>query len=178
MARRGGDGLPYAAGSGRAAGSVRPLQEDLVGRRRGSGAVVAWLLVVTAAVGCVDTGSASTTIDAAELEIEQLADRITEAIDLEVTREQPLRARTRCQLPTGVGASNALSRRGPMPSVDDPLGRSAAIVLEAGYQLVDTPEIGEGIFGRRDGIRITVLVDAPTDQLVLDANTGCRLLPR
>jgi hypothetical protein len=34
------------------------------------------------------------------------------------------------------------------------------------------------VFGRRDGIRITVALDPPTSQVSVDASTACRALPR
>jgi hypothetical protein len=141
-------------------------------------AVAGLVLLAVTGVGCGQTGSATTRIDEAEDEIVQLVEAITEAVELEVTLDRPLGSRSRCQAATGAGASNAITRRGPVPATDEPVGRAAAILLGAGYELVDAPELGEGIFARRDGIRITVFVDAPTDQLAIDANTGCRALPR
>jgi hypothetical protein len=147
-------------------------------RRRRAVTVVAVALALTLA-GCGRTGEATTRIDQAEAEIDELVDAIVEATGLEVTQERELGARQRCQQVTGdEGASNSRSVRGPLPPGDDPVGPGAGVLVGAGYELVDSPELGEGVFGRRDGIRVTVFVDAPTQQLAVDANTGCRPLPR
>lgn len=141
------------------------------------GAFVLGSMLVAALSGCGQTGSATTRIDQAEVEIEELVDRIVESIGLEVTSDQPLGSRRPCQQRgLGDGASNALSRRGPIPDIDDPVGRSAAILVEAGYELIDS-DLDAGVFGRRDGIRITVIEDVPTAELAIDANTGCRPFP-
>jgi outer membrane murein-binding lipoprotein Lpp len=141
--------------------------------------VVAAVSLGLALAGCGRTGEATTRIDQAESEIDELVDAIVVATGLEVTQERELGSRQRCQQVTGdEGASNSRSVRGPVPPGDDPVGPGASVLVGAGYELVDTPELGEGVFGRRDGIRITVFVDAPTQQLAVDANTGCRPLPR
>ena len=141
--------------------------------RRLTGAVLAAALLA----GCGQTGSATTRIDEAETEIEDLADAIVEAVSLEVTSDRPLGSRGRCDLVTGaVGATNDLSRRGPIPEVDDPLGRASAEMVAVGYELVPSDRPDE-VFGRRDGIRITVAIDRPTGQLAIDAATSCRALP-
>jgi hypothetical protein len=135
------------------------------------------LVAAVLLAGCSQAGSATTRIDQAEDEIELVSARIVEEVGLEVTVDRPLRSRSRCQLAGGRdGASNALSLRGPIPALDDPIGRAAATLIESGYELIDS-DIGEGVFGRRDGIRITVIVDLPTQQLAIDANTGCRPQP-
>lgn len=146
-----------------------------VWRRVAAGAALAVL-----AVACDQTGSAITRIDEAEAEILELTATIAEAVSLETNAEPELGRRRECSLPThDDGATNALSLRGALPDVDDPIGRASAILVEAGYQLIDSEEeLGEGVFGRRDGIRITVVVDAAVDQLAIDAGTGCRPLPR
>ncbi len=131
-------------------------------------------LAVGASTACGPTGEATTRIGAAEAEVEAVVDELIEVLELEVTDEQAFGARTPCDLPTaGEGASNTMSLRGPLPEVDDPLGRVSAVLDRDGYELVDG-ELEEGVFGRRDGIFITVALDAPTDQLLLDASTGCR----
>ena len=131
-------------------------------------------LVLTA---CDATGAATTRIDEAEIEIEEVTAAIAEVVGLEVTDERPLGPRSRCELADGrAGAANSLSIAGPIPDTDEPTEHSAAVLVDAGYQLVDA-DLGDGVFGRRDGIRITVIVDHPTGQLRIDANTACRRLP-
>jgi hypothetical protein len=142
------------------------------------GTVGAVGLVAALLVGCGQTGEATTRIDEAEQEIEELTDEIIDLIELEVAVEQPLGRRDRCELVTGQpGAVNRLSARGPIPDVDDPLGRAAAVLSRNGYELIDGERPDE-VFGRRDGIRITVAIDPPTGQISVDASTACRALPR
>lgn len=145
-----------------------------MGQLRTVTAAVVGALVLSA---CGQTGSATTHIDEAEAEIEALADDIVEALEFEVTTERPLGTRESCELVTGAqGASNSLSRRGPVPEVDDPLGRASAQLDAAGYELIPGDRPDE-VFARRDGIRFTVVVDEPTGQLAIDAATACRALP-
>ena len=156
------------------------MRRSRTSRKASPGRIAAFVLgsvLVGALTGCEQAGSATTRIDQAEVEIEELVDRIVAEIGLEVTSDVPLGSRRPCQQRgLGEGASNALSRRGPLPDIDDPVGRSAAILVEAGYELVDS-DLDAGVFGRRDGIRITVVEDAPTAELAIDANTGCRPFP-
>lgn len=141
-------------------------------RRHGLGVLV---LVVLATVGCGRTGDATTRIDEAEQEIEVLVGELVAITGLEPTRSTDLGGRERCQLVTGrSGAANAMSRAGPLPDVDDVLGRASAMLVEAGYDLVDDGDLQNGVFGRRDGIRITVVVYPARDELAIDAATGCR----
>ena len=136
------------------------------------------LLLAAALAGCDRTGEATTRIDEAEEEIVALTDEIIDLMELEVTVEEPLGRRGRCELVTGnPGATNRLSARGPIPDVDDPLGRAAAVLSRNGYELIDGDRPDE-VFGRRDGIRITVAIDPPTSQVSVDASTACRALPR
>jgi hypothetical protein len=141
--------------------------------------VATWIAVVAAAAvlaGC-DTGSATTTIAEAETEIEELTADIADAVGLEVSSETPLGQRSRCSLVTGAeGASNDVGLVGPQPATDDPLGRAAALLAEVGYDLVDADLDDPAVFGRRDGIRITVVAESATDRLVIDGATGCRPL--
>jgi hypothetical protein len=135
--------------------------------------------VALLAVACGQTGSATTRIDAAEVEVETIVEDIVESVSLQTDEEIGVGTRSSCELVTGgAGGSNTLSLRGSLPDVDDPVGRASAVLVEAGYELIDSEEeLGEGVFGRRDGIRITVVVDGPTEQLAIDAATGCRPPP-
>lgn len=137
-----------------------------------------WLVGASALllVGCGQTGSATTRIDEAEDEIVMLADELVDLLGLEVAVDRPLGARRGCDLVTGArGASNSLARRGPLPQIDDPVGRAGAHLDAAGYELVAGGGRDE-VFGRRDGIRITVFADRATGQLAIDAATACRPL--
>jgi hypothetical protein len=135
------------------------------------------LLAAVVVLGGCDAGGSAVRIDQGEDELERLATAIVETVELEVTSERPLGSRSRCELPGGrEGAANSLSVRGPVPEVSDPIGRGAAVLVDAGYELVDS-DLREGVFGRRDGMRVTVMIDRPTGQLAVDAHTGCRPLP-
>jgi hypothetical protein len=151
----------------------RPLQ-PLV--RLGCLLAVALLLVSPAA--CSRLGEATIRIDEAEQEIVRLADEIIASTGLEVTSAQPLGRREPCELvTTGSGASNRVSFRGPIPDGVPVLERAAAILTDAGYQLVPG-ESEDELFGRRDGLRITVVMDRPAGEVAIDGNTACRALER
>ena len=138
--------------------------------------VVAGLLSLIIS-GCGQIGSATTRIDAGEAELEALVAEVVEAVSLEVTTERPFGSRSGCTLVNNApGASNRLSLGGPLPEIDDVLGRSTAVLAAAGYEIIEGNRSGE-VFGRRDGLRITVVEDGPTGQLAIDAATGCRALP-
>lgn len=165
----------------RVASDARPCTDvtDVTGPR--GRRVRRWLplvaLAACAAGGCGQFGSATTRIDAGEDELEGLVAEVVEAVSLEVTDERPFGSRGSCTLVNNdPGASNRLSLSGPLPEVDDALGRSAALLGAAGYELVQGSRSGE-VFARRDGLRITVVEDLPTGQLAIDAATGCRALP-
>lgn len=140
---------------------------------------VALLLALTALLGgCGRFGEATTRIDEAEAELAGLLDEVVVATGLEVTTEEPFGERTRCELvTTEVGAANRAAVRGPVPDTPDVLERAAAVLTDAGYVLVpgEDPDV---VFGRRDGLRLTVAIDRGTDQLAIDANTACRPFPR
>lgn len=139
--------------------------------------LLAVLLAAVLLAACSRVGEATIRIDEAEAEIEELTARIVEAIDLEVTASTPLGERTRCELvTTGQGAANRVAARGPIPDEPEVLERAAAVLTEAGYVLV--PGADDEVFGRRDGIRITVVLDRATGEVAVDGNTACRALPR
>lgn len=134
-------------------------------------------LAALTAAGCGQIGSATTRIDAGEEELEGLVAEVVEEVSLEVTTERPFGSRGSCTLVNNdPGASNSLSLSGPLPEGDDILGRSAALLGAAGYELVQGSRSGE-VFARRDGLRITVVEDLPVGRLAIDAATGCRALP-
>jgi hypothetical protein len=165
--------------AGRRVGPHAGPHRDVTGSRAGWGRpwVPLVALAALAAGGCGQFGSATTRIDAGEDELEGLVAEVVEAVSLEVTTEQPFGTRGSCTLVnTDPGASNRLSVSGPLPEIDDVLGRSAALLSAAGYELGQGSRNGE-VFARRDGLRITVVEDLPTGQLAIDAATGCRALP-
>jgi hypothetical protein len=145
---------------------------------RGPGKALCVGVAVLLLPGCGRAGEETTRIDEAEVEIVEVVDAIVEAVALDVAREEQLSSRVGCELvTTGEGASNEIGRYGPMPQVDDPVARASAVLVEHGYELRDS-DLEEGVFGRRDGIRITVVADRATGELAIDANTGCRPLPQ
>jgi hypothetical protein len=140
--------------------------------------VVALALAVLVLVGCSRFGEATIRIDEAEAELAALVDEVVEATGMAVTSDEPFGERSRCQLvTTDTGASNRSSVRGPVPDTPDLLERAAAVLTEAGYVLVPGGD-PEEIFGRRDGLRLTVAIDRGTGEVAIDANTDCRPLPR
>lgn len=146
----------------------------VVGRHR----VAALTLVLVLLSACARFGEATIRIDQAEDEIVRLTDEIAATVELEVTSASPLGRRDRCELvTTGQGASNRVSLRGPIPDGVPVLERSAAILTDAGYQLVPG-ESEDELFGRRDGLRITVVLDRPAGEVAIDGNTACRPLER
>lgn len=157
-----------------------------VGSEDGPGAVAArpvrrWVafaaLAAVMLTGCGQVGSATTRIDAGEDELEGMVVDIVETLGLQVATERPFGTRGRCTLVTDApGASNSLSLSGPLPEIDDALGRSAAVLSAAGYEIIQSDRPTE-VFGRRDGLRITVIEDRAAGQLAIDAATGCRALP-
>lgn len=135
----------------------------------------AFLLLVLLAA-CSRLGEATIRIDEAEQEIVRLTDEIVASIDLEVTSARTLDPRERCELvTTDTGAANRVAFRGPIPEGVPVLQRAAAILTDAGYQLVPG-ESEDELFGRRDGLRITVLIDRPAGEVAIDGNTACRPL--
>jgi hypothetical protein len=136
------------------------------------------LVLVLVLFGCSRFGEATIRIDQAEAELAGLVEEVVAAIDLEVTTASPFGARSRCQLvTTETGAANRASVRGPVPETTDLLERAAAVLTDAGYVLVPG-EQPEEVFGRRDGLRLTVAIDRGTSEVAIDANTDCRPLPR
>ncbi|MFO7777338.1 MAG: hypothetical protein R6V28_03195 [Nitriliruptoraceae bacterium] len=136
------------------------------------------VLLLLPLVACSRLGEATIRIDEAEQEIVRLTDEIVAAADLEVTSARPLGRRERCELvTTDTGAANRVGFRGPIPEGVPVLERAAAILTDAGYQLVPG-ESEDELFGRRDGLRITVLIDRPAGEVAIDGNTACRPLER
>lgn len=139
--------------------------------------IVLLALTASATGACAQIGSATTRIDAGEDELAGLVAEVVEEVSLEVTTERPFGSRSTCTLVNNdPGASNSLSLSGPLPEIGDVLGRSAAVLGAAGYEIVQGDRDGE-VFARRDGLRITVVEDDATGQLAIDAATGCRALP-
>ncbi|MFO7960820.1 MAG: hypothetical protein R6U94_07735 [Nitriliruptoraceae bacterium] len=155
-------------------GGSRPPGRSLL---RGPHLLLVVLLLVPLAA-CSRLGEETIRIDEAEQEIVRLTDEIVAAIDLEVTSARTLGRRERCQLvTTDTGAANRVAFRGPIPEAVPVLERAAAILSDAGYQLVPSGREDE-LFGRRDGLRITVLIDRPAGEVAIDGNTACRPLER
>jgi hypothetical protein len=135
---------------------------------------VASLVLPLAAVACEGPGE-TPSIAAAEQEVEAAVDAVADGLGLEPRTDQPLRSRSRCELPGGVaGASNTVGARGTPTATDDPLDRGAQLILESGFELVDSG-LDDTVFGRREGMRLTVVL-APNGDVAVDAATGCKPL--
>jgi hypothetical protein len=142
------------------------------------GSLLAVALLVVSLAACSRLGEATIRIAEAEQEIVRLADEIVASTGLEVTSARPLGRREPCELvTTDTGAANRVSFRGPIPEGVPVLERAAAILTDAGYQLVPG-ETEDELFGRRDGLRITVVMDRPAGEVAVDGNTACRPLER
>lgn len=152
-------------------------------RRSPSGRLAAALAAALAAglfggvlAGCGATGTETIRIDRGERIVDRTVRAIADEVDLDVQAEVELGSRQRCDLPGGEGGeSNTVSLQGPLPDVDDPLGQSAAVLVEEGFDLVADSGGPDLIYGRRDGMRITV--DQGGGRLAIDGATGCRPLP-
>ncbi len=140
-----------------------------------SGGGLAVLVVLSLlAIACGRTGEATIRLGQAEDEVVEVVDALVEAMQLDVTQRQELGTPGRCELVTGqTGGSNATAVRAPIPDVDDLLGRASAVLVQAGFELVDG-ELDDGVFGRRAGMRVTVVAEESTGRVMIDAHTGCR----
>lgn len=133
---------------------------------------VAALAVV--ALGC-DTGSATIFIDQGEVIVDDTVREIAAELELEPTSEVPLSSRRPCDLPgSREGASNTVSLRGHPADDLDPLEVGAATLVDNGFELVADSGGPDLIYGRQDGMRITV--DQGGGQVSIDGSTGCRPL--
>ena len=132
------------------------------------------LVLAVAAVGCGRTGEATIRLNQAEDELDTITDELVELLELDVREREDFGRPTVCDLPTaGDGAVTDSSLRAPLPDVDDLTDRASAVLVEAGYEVTDEG-LEEGVYGRRQGIRVTVEVDRPSQQVLIDTSTGCR----
>lgn len=128
---------------------------------------------------CGSIGATTTRIDAAEAEVDALLAELVATLDLDVLGEQPFGRRAACEQPgLGPGFSNTRSLRATLPAAEASVAtqQAAAVLTAAGYTVTDADR-GDGVFARRDGIRITLLLDPTRATTELDANTGCRAAP-
>jgi hypothetical protein len=130
---------------------------------------LALAMALTACDGPGETPSIAT----AEEQIAAAVDGVADGLGLDPRADQPLRSRSRCELPGGaVGASNTVGARGTPTATDDPLDRGAELILAAGFELVDSG-LDDTVYGRRQGMRLTVVL-APTGDVAVDGATGCK----
>lgn len=137
------------------------------------GAVMA-VLSLPAMHACNGSGSTIDIADAEE-EIAAAVEAVADGLGLEQRRERPLGDRTRCEWVAGQpGASNSVGVSG-VPTYDgDPLDRGAQLIVEAGFELVDSG-LPDTVFGRREGMRLTVVL-GPDGDVAVDGATDCRPL--
>lgn len=155
--------------------SVGPSPRRTVAVRIGSALLAA--ILALAVVACGQIGASTTRIDEAEAEVDALLDEVVDVLNVEVVDDRPFGVRDRCEQPgLGPGMSNTRSLRATMPVAEDAVQRVSAVLTGAGYG-IDRADRGEGVFARRDGIRIAVLFDPARDRTEIDANTGCRPAP-
>lgn len=143
----------------------------------GSRLVAALLVAALLVVGCGSIGAATTRIDQAEAEIDELLAALVAELDLEVVEEVRFGPPRRCDHPAfGDGLSNTRSLRATLATAEDRSLRTSVLLGDAGY-VVNSADRGEGVFAGRDGIRIAVLFDDTGGRTEIDANTGCRPPP-
>lgn len=131
-------------------------------------------MLAVVAAGCGRTGEATVRLNQAEDELDGITDELVEVLELDVREREDFGRPEVCDLPTaGDGAVTASSLRAPMPDVDDVVARASSVLVDAGYDVTDEG-LEEGVYGRRQGIRVTVEVDRPTQQVMVDTSTGCR----
>jgi hypothetical protein len=129
-------------------------------------------VAVIALPACDGPGS-TTDIAAAEAEIAAAVDAVADGLGLEPRREQLLGTRSRCEwVADQPGASNTIGVVGVPTVEDDPLDRGAQLILEAGFELVDAG-LPDTVFGRREGMRLTVVL-GPGGEVFVDGATGCK----
>jgi hypothetical protein len=138
-----------------------------------------WRLVgaVVALLALPACGGSGGTVDIAEAEDEivQGVGAVADGLGLEQRRERPLGTRSRCEWVAGQpGASNTVGVVGVPTVAGDPLDRGAQLILEAGFELVDAG-LPDTVFGRREGMRLTVVV-GPGGEVAVDGATDCRPL--
>lgn len=139
--------------------------------------VVLVLVMSLGMFGCDRIGDATTRIDDAEAEVDALVVELVDALDVEVESERAFGTRERCEQPgLGPGLSNTRSLRATLPDAPDAVQRTSAVLTDAGYTITDADR-GEGVFARRDGIRLAVLFDPVRSSTEIDVNTGCRPAP-
>lgn len=144
------------------------------GPRRGA-VLVALMVSLGALSGCDGPGQPLSIVEAETLSVSAV-DRIAEGLGLEPRDATTVGTRRRCELPgSAAGAENRISTRGTPTVSDDPLDlldRGAELIAASGFELLD-PGVPSTVLGRREGIRLTVVL-APTGEVAVDATTGCK----
>jgi hypothetical protein len=137
--------------------------------------LVGALVALAALPACEGPGS-TTDIAEAEAEIVAAVEAVADGLGLDQRRERPLGTRSRCTWVAGrPGARNSVAIVGVPTISGDPLDRGAQLILEAGFELVDSG-VPDTVFGRREGMRLTV-VRGPDGEVSVDGATDCKPLP-
>lgn len=145
-------------------------------RRRQSfwvGSAVA-LTLASNLVACSLIGAATVGVTDAQTQLALMVEAIVADLEVGVTSETPFFTPRACTRVTGQeGAFTAASVTGVLT---DGMFRSelvAARLLEAGFELQRADATVE-VFGRRDGMWVTVNFEPRRSVVSVDANTGCR----
>lgn len=124
--------------------------------------------------GCLPFGSATVRVADAQTQLEPLMDEIVDVLAFEVTSSAPFFVPQPCTRVTGQeGAFSAASVKGVLNDGEFRAGLVAGRLLDAGFELQGADASVE-VFGRRDGMWVTVNFEPRRGAVTVDANTGCR----
>ncbi|MEX2533885.1 MAG: hypothetical protein WD360_07970 [Nitriliruptoraceae bacterium] len=138
--------------------------------------VVAAVVLAGSLTACLPFGSATVRVADAQAQLEVLADEIVDALEFEVLSSAPFFVPRQCTRVTGQeGAFSAASVTGVLASGDFRSDLVAGLLLDAGFEL-QRADASVEVFGRRDGMWVTVNFEPRRGAVTVDANTGCRAL--
>lgn len=147
----------------------------MVGWSRRAATLAAAFVTIGVLAGCDGPGQPLSIAEAEALSVSAV-DRVAEGLGLEPGTPAAVGNRRRCELPgSAVGAETRISTRGVATVTDDPLDlldRGAELIAASGFELAD-PGVAATVLGRREGIRLTVVL-APTGEVAVDATTACK----
>lgn len=145
---------------------------------RGQRSVLIGMAVVVVLAGslsaCLPFGSATVRVADAQAQLEVLVDEVVDALAFEVLSAAPFFAPRQCARVTGQdGAFSATSVTGVLTDGDFRSDQVAGLLLDAGFEL-QRADASVEVFGRRDGMWVTVNFEPRRGAVTVDANTGCR----
>jgi len=115
-------------------------------------------------------------VDEAQAELTAMVDQIVDDLGFSVQSETPFFAARECTRVTGqTGAFSAKTVSGTLVNGAFRAEAVAAVLLDNGFELQRSDTAVE-VFGRRDGMWVTVTFEPRHQRVSVDANTGCRAL--